>query len=85
MTTTRKTITVTGQQDEWIKAQVAAGYYTNDSEYLRDLIRQDQARSANDEAVRKALVKGEESGEPQSFDGESFKREMAAKYADKLP
>ena len=44
MTTTRKTITVTDQQDEWIKSRIAAGEFTNDSEYIRDLIRRDQER-----------------------------------------
>jgi antitoxin ParD1/3/4 len=33
MGTVRKTITVTDQQDNWIKAQIEAGHYTNDSEY----------------------------------------------------
>ena len=45
MGTTRKTITVTDQQDEWIKAQIEGGDFTNDSEYIRDLIRRDQARN----------------------------------------
>ena len=39
MATVRKTITLTDQQDDWIKAQVEGGHYTNDSEYIRDLIR----------------------------------------------
>ena len=81
--TTRKTITVTDQQDEWIKAQIAAGDFTNDSEYIRDLIRRDQARYAEVEAVRGELIKGEESGEPQPFNGELFKKEMTAKHADR--
>ena len=34
MGTTRKTITVTEQQDKWIKAQIDGGYFTNDSEYI---------------------------------------------------
>ena len=38
MSTTRKTITVTEQQNKWIKARIAAGEFTNDSEYIRDLI-----------------------------------------------
>jgi len=42
MATVRKTITLTDQQDEWIKSQISNGDYTNDSEYLRDLIRRDQ-------------------------------------------
>ena len=33
MGTMRKTITVTEQQDQWIKAQIKAGEFTNDSEY----------------------------------------------------
>jgi len=42
MGTTRKTITLTDKQDQWIKAQIASGAYTNDSEYIRDLVRRDQ-------------------------------------------
>ena len=32
-------------QDRWIKAQIEAGHYTNDSEYIRDLIRRDKDRA----------------------------------------
>ena len=81
MGTTRKTITVTGQQDEWIKTRIAAGDFTNDSEYIRDLIRRDQARQAEIDAIRRELIKGEESGEPRPFDDELFKEKMAAKHA----
>jgi len=42
MTTVRKSITFTEQQDAWIKLQIESGHYTNDSEYIRDLIRKDQ-------------------------------------------
>ena len=81
MATTRKTITVTTQQDEWIKAQIAAGDFTNDSEYIRDLIRRDQVRQAEVELIRSELIKGEESGEPGPFDGGLFKEKMADKHA----
>lgn len=64
MTTTRKTITLTNQQNNWIKAQITAGQFTNDSEYIRDLIRRDQASQANIEAVRVALIEGEQGGFP---------------------
>ena len=84
MGTTRKTITLTEQQDEWVKAQIAAGHFTNDSEYFRDLIRRDQAGKADIEAIRAALIDGEQSGKPQRFNNTEFKREMAAKYADKI-
>ena len=42
MAVTRKTITLSDQQDAWVKGRVANGDYTNDSEYFRDLIRRDQ-------------------------------------------
>ena len=81
MSTTRKTITVTDQQNNWIKAQISAGEFTNDSEYIRDLIRRDQASQADSEAIRAALIEGEQSGAPQAFNSESFKQEMKVKHA----
>ena len=78
MGTVRKTITLTDKQDEWIKAQIDAGHYTNDSEYIGDLIRREQERSAETEAVRAALIEGEASGEPASFDAAAFKQRMMA-------
>ena len=83
MGVTRKTITVTVQQDKWIKAQIKAGGFTNDSEYVRDLIRRDQARHSEIDAIRAELIKGEASGKPQPFDLARFKRNMGAKHAKK--
>ena len=57
MGTTRKTITVTDQQDQWIKAQIEAGDFTNDSEYIRDLIRRDQD-NAKFQALKNAIEEG---------------------------
>jgi antitoxin ParD1/3/4 len=76
MGTVRKTITLTDKQDDWIKAQVDAGHYTNDSEYIRDLIRREQERSGEIEAIRAALIEGEASGEPRPFDAGAFKQRM---------
>ncbi len=78
MGTVRKTITLTEQQDNWVKAQIEAGNYTNDSEYIRDLIRREQERSAETEAIRSALLEGEASGEPRRFDISAFKQRMLA-------
>ncbi len=44
MSMTRKTITVTKQMENWIRAQIDSGRYGNDSEYFRDLVRRDQKR-----------------------------------------
>ena len=65
MTTTRKTITVTEQQDQWIKAQIEGGGFTNDSEYIRDLIRRDQEENAKFRALKAAIKEGLDSGVSQ--------------------
>lgn len=83
MGTARKTITITDQQDAWIKAQIRLGGFTNDSEYIRDLIRRDQARNAQIEVLRGELIRGEESGTPEQFDPAKFKRQMVAKHVRK--
>ena len=80
MGTVRKTITLTQQQDNWIKAHINAGHYTNDSECIRDLIRREQERSFEMEAIRTALIEGEASGDPKRFDAEAFKQKMLAAH-----
>jgi len=62
MGTVRKTVTFTDQQDKWIKAQIASGEYTNDSEYLRSLVRNDQAKNAKFISLKAAIQKGIDSG-----------------------
>ena len=62
MATVRKTVTFTKQQDKWIKAQIESGEYTNDSEYLRNLIRQDQARNNKFISLKGKLIDGLKSG-----------------------
>lgn len=80
MGTVRKTITLTEQQDDWIARQIAAGHYTNDSEAIRDLIRRAQERTAEIDAIRIALIEGEQSGAPAPFDFAAFKQRKAAQY-----
>lgn len=60
--TVRKTITLTEQQDQWIKAQIAIGQFTNDSEYIRDLVRRDLERNIEIHAIREKLIRAEQSG-----------------------
>ncbi len=62
MGTVRKTVTFTDQQDKWIKAQIVAGEFTNDSEYLRSLVRQDQSKNVKYQALKAAIQKGVNSG-----------------------
>lgn len=76
MGTVRRTITLTDTQDEWIKTQIEAGHFNSDSEYISDLIQREQERNAETEAIRAALIEGEASGEPTSFDVAAFKQRM---------
>ncbi|MEW7292109.1 type II toxin-antitoxin system ParD family antitoxin [Aquimarina sp. 2304DJ70-9] len=62
MATVRKTITFTEKQDKWIKSQIKAGEFTNDSEYLRDLVRRDQSKKAKYSALKAAITEGMDSG-----------------------
>lgn len=80
MGTVRKTITLTDQQDAWVKAQIDNGGYTNDSELIRDLIRREQERTAAIENIRQALIEGENSGEPKAFDAEGFKQRIQSAH-----
>ncbi len=63
MAVTRKTITLSDQQDLWVKGRVASGDYTNDSEYFRDLIRRDQEQNARILALKHAVQEGLQSGD----------------------
>ena len=62
MSTVRKTISLTAQQVQWIEAQISAGRFPNDSEYIRDLIRRDRERTDSFFALRAAIEEGLESG-----------------------
>ncbi len=62
MTVIRKTVTFTEQQDRWIKAQIQEGDFTNESEYLRHLIRQDQERKGKLQELKVAIQEGIDSG-----------------------
>lgn len=56
------------------------GGYTNDSEYIRDLIRREHERSTEIDAIRAALIEGETSGEPKTFDVGAFKQKLLAAH-----
>ena len=54
----RKTITLTEQQNDWVKTQIESGHFGNDSEYTPDLIRRDQQAKERLSALRQALFDG---------------------------
>ena len=62
MAVVRKTITFTEQQNAWLKSRINSGDYTNDSEYVRDLIRKDQQNNQKLRVLQSAVDEGLASG-----------------------
>jgi len=66
MAMVKKSISVTDKQAGWIKAQIETGLFGNESEVVRELIRERQIREQETPeeiaAIRAALVEGEKSG-----------------------
>jgi antitoxin ParD1/3/4 len=62
MSMQRKTITITDQMENWVKAQVDSGKYGNDNEYFRDLIRRDQDKRDAENQLQFMLDEAEASG-----------------------
>lgn len=58
MAVVRKTITLSDAQDAWVKRQIARGAYTNDSEYIRDLVRRDQEAEEQLIDLKQAIAEG---------------------------
>ena len=62
----KKSISITDQQDSWIKSQISIGHFGNESEVIRELIRERQIReqetSTEIVAIRAALNEGEKNG-----------------------
>ena len=75
----RKTITLTKQQENWVKNQIESGHFGNDSEYIRDLIRKDQQAKEQLSTLRQALRDGELSGEPKPLDIAAIKAAARAR------
>jgi antitoxin ParD1/3/4 len=62
MDTIRKSITFTSQQNDWIRLQIEKGDFTNDSEYIRDLVRKDQSENLKLLELKNAIDAGFNSG-----------------------
>jgi antitoxin ParD1/3/4 len=60
------------QMKSWVEDQARNGRFANSSDYVRDLIRRDQARSAAISELQTALDEGLASGPPAPFDAASF-------------
>lgn len=62
-------ISLPDQMKSWVEENVQTGRYSNASDYVRDLIRQDHMKL---QRLREALIEGENSGPSSSLDIEAF-------------
>ena len=66
MAIVKTTLSLTDLDRKWMERLIASGEYVSNSEYVRNLIRKDKEQRietpAEIEAIRAALIEGEESG-----------------------
>lgn len=62
-------ISLPDEMKNWVEENVQTGRYSNASDYMRDLIRQDHRKL---EELRAALIEGENSGKSSELDFEAF-------------
>tara|TARA_R110000868_G_scaffold64234_3_gene193121 strand:- start:16000 stop:16245 length:246 start_codon:yes stop_codon:yes gene_type:complete len=60
----------------WVEAQARTGRYSNASDYVRDLIRRDQERTAQIAQLQTAITEGLESGVADDFSVEAIQSEL---------
>ncbi|MFN0105540.1 MAG: type II toxin-antitoxin system ParD family antitoxin [Bryobacteraceae bacterium] len=75
-------ISLPDQLKEFVDGQVGPGRYSSVSEYVRDLIRYDEKRKAQ-EKLEAMLMEGIESGEPTEMrpqDWEDIRREAVKQF-----
>lgn len=78
----RKTITVTEQQNDWIKAEMMQGSYGNESELIRDLIRERQSQQQEyvETAEETAHIRARLEAAEKKGHSELGKEEMRQKF-----
>jgi len=65
-------ISLPDRMKEWVEGQTQTGRFANASDYVRDLIRQDQDRAAKLNAMQRLIDEGLASGRPEPVDAADF-------------
>ncbi|SMC76792.1 type II toxin-antitoxin system ParD family antitoxin [Rhizobium sp. RU36D] len=73
-------VTIDEQLDMFIGEQVTQGRFKTADAVVEAGLRLLQKREAEIEAIRAAIIEGEESGEPVEFDFDKFLEEMNLRY-----
>jgi antitoxin ParD1/3/4 len=75
-------ISLPAKLKDWVEAQVATGNYANASDYIRDLLRDDQEKGLALDALHAEIKRGLDSGPPVPFDPDEIYRRATARYAE---
>lgn len=62
MTMATMNVSIPDLMRDWVQNQIEGGRYASSSDYVRDLIRQDQTRVDKIQALQTAITQGLESG-----------------------
>lgn len=81
MTTTSLNISLPEALKEFVQERVAEKAYSNPSDYVRALIREDQKRRA-EEKLEQLLIEGLESGPASEYDSDAIRREVRRRLAE---
>lgn len=68
-------ISLPDRMREWVESQIDGGEYSNNSDYVRDLIRRDKQRAEKLRTLQEAITKGFNSGDAGQLDMKEIKRE----------
>ena len=68
---------------DWVEARLEHGDFSNTSDYVRHLIRQDQERTDARLLLQKAIEEGISSGAAEPFDFKAFKTRMHQQHGSK--
>jgi antitoxin ParD1/3/4 len=64
---------------DWVESRIDTELYSNNSDYIRDLIRKDQLREEKVKAMQQTITEGLESGDAGKLDMQAIKQKARAK------